>query len=276
MPLYQEGIFFIPQRSTLQILKCQAAGEEKETAVVYDYKSLYLFSSEGRFRNFVVRMVHHPFFENFIILVIFANTFDLAVYDYNDRDDLTQHNQLLEKASKVYTIIFTVELVVKVIAQGFMRHRNSYLRDPWNWLDFTVVIVGLLEFLPFVSLSVVKALRVLRVLRPLRSVKQFPSMRRLIDALLSSLPSLANAVVFMFFIFLLFGILGVQQFPGTMYQRCRLSESPNYEDNTWPYDEDVAGLCRKAGQGESQCPAGTFCFGPEDGGLSRDIDKPWE
>ena len=62
-------------------------------------------------------------------------------------------------------------------------------------------------------------------------------MRRLIDSLLSSLPALANAVVFMFFIFLLFGILGVQQFPGTMYQRCRLTEEP-LADGTWPYLED--------------------------------------
>ena len=78
---------------------------------------------------------------------------------------------MLELAAKVYTVIFTVELVLKVVAMGFVKHKNAYMRDPWNWLDFTVVVVGLLEFLPFVSLSVIKALRVLRVLRPLRSVK---------------------------------------------------------------------------------------------------------
>ena len=145
------------------------------------------------------------------------------------------------------------------------------MRDIWNWLDFTVVLVGVLEFLPFVSLSVLKALRVLRVLRPLRSIKQFPSMRRLIDALFGSMSALANAVVFMFFIFLLFGILGVQQFPGTMYHRCRYTEEP-LEDGTWPYDPDQA-LCRLE---ESNCPAGLFCKSPFDGGLSSDIDKPWE
>jgi hypothetical protein len=51
-------------------------------------------------------------------------------------------------------------------------------------------------------------------------------MRRLIESLLASLPSLGNAVVFMFFIFILFGILGVQQFKGMTYQRCRLTEKP--------------------------------------------------
>ena len=140
-------------------------------AVVYDYNSLFLFSSESKFRKFIVRMVHNPFFENFIILCIAFNTIDLAIYDYNDRDDKTEFNRALEWFSKLYTIVFTIELLLKVIAMGFVMHKNAYMRDPWNWLDFTVVVVGILEFLPFVSLSVIKALRVLRVLRPLRSIK---------------------------------------------------------------------------------------------------------
>lgn len=53
-------------------------------------------------------------------------------------------------------------------------------------------------------------------------------MRRLISSLLGSLPELANAVVFMFFIFLLFGILGVQQFKGVLYQRCRVDPEPKF------------------------------------------------
>ena len=31
-------------------------------------------------------------FDSFIILLIFINSIVLAVYDYNDRDDLTGHN----------------------------------------------------------------------------------------------------------------------------------------------------------------------------------------
>ena len=34
---------------------------------------------------------------------------------------------------------------------GFVVHRNSYLRDYWNWLDLMVVIFGLLEELELPS-----------------------------------------------------------------------------------------------------------------------------
>ena len=134
----------------------------------------------------------------------------MALTDYNDRDNETQFNKTLERISTVFSYIFTVEFVLKVIAMGFIMHKKSYMRDPWNGLDFLVVISGLVEiFAGDKGSKSVRALRVLRVLRPLKSINAFPKMRRIISALLSSLPALGNAVAFMMFIFLLFGILGV-------------------------------------------------------------------
>lgn len=96
-------------------------------------------------------------------------------------------------------------------------------------------------------------------------------MRRLIGALLSSLPNLGNAVLFMLFIFLLFGILGVQQFGGSVYQRCRFTDTPN-ADGTWPYDETIPYLCSKESQGNYQCPEDRYCHAPLDGNLAMEID----
>lgn len=148
-------------------------------------------------------------FENIIILLIFLNSIILAIYDYNDRDNLTPYNQVLEEIGKVFTIAFAVEMVLKILAMGFIIHKNAYLRDAWNWLDFIVVITGIMEMMEL-SWFKVRALRTLRVLRPLRSIKAFPKMRQLISSLVGSVNSLLNAVVFMLFIFMLFGILGIQ------------------------------------------------------------------
>jgi hypothetical protein len=101
-----------------------------------------------------------------------------------------------------------------------------------------------------------KALRTFRVLRPLRSINAVPSkifhlilgMRRLIGSLLSSLPALANVVVFLIFVFILFGILGVQQFSGALYSRCRLTEIPISPGN-WPIDTTINRLCTPDGTG---------------------------
>ena len=161
---------------------------------------------------------------------------------------------------------------MKVIAMGFCMHPKSYMRDPWNWLDFIVVVTGVIELgAGDKGAQSVRALRVLRVLRPLKSINAFPKMRRLIGALLSSLPNLGNAVLFMLFIFLLFGILGVQQFGGSVYQRCRFTDVPN-ADGTWPFDEDIPFLCSKEAQGNYHCPADRYCHSPLDGDLEMTID----
>jgi len=39
----------------------------------------------------------------------------------------------------VFTVVYTVEMVVKIVGRGFVLHRFSYLRDPWNWIDFVVI-----------------------------------------------------------------------------------------------------------------------------------------
>jgi len=33
-------------------------------------------------------------------------------------------------------------MIFKIIGRGFAFHKYAYLRDPWNWLDFIVVIMG--------------------------------------------------------------------------------------------------------------------------------------
>ena len=75
--------------SCLECLRsCSNTDDAREMVYIYDYNSLYLFHSEKEFRKSLVKLIHHPVFENFIILCIAINTFNLAIYDYNDRDAL--------------------------------------------------------------------------------------------------------------------------------------------------------------------------------------------
>ena len=108
-----------------------------------------------------------------------------------------------------FTVLFAIEMLLKIVAQGLFFHKNAYLKDAWNWLDTVVVVTGILEMM-HLSWFKVRALRTLRVLRPLRSIKAFPKMRKLVSSLIGSVDSLLNAVAFMLFIFMLFGILGIQ------------------------------------------------------------------
>lgn len=77
-------------------------------------------------------------------------------------------------------MIFTVECLIRIAAMGFIYHWNAYLRDAWNWLDFLVVITGVIEIALGSKVGSVRSLRVLRVLRPLRSINSIPRMKKLI------------------------------------------------------------------------------------------------
>jgi hypothetical protein len=47
-----------------------------------------------------------------------------------------------ERVEYVFLVIFTLECIMKIVAYGFVAHQNAYLRNTWNFLDFTIVFIG--------------------------------------------------------------------------------------------------------------------------------------
>ncbi|KAI8478713.1 hypothetical protein Bbelb_435480, partial [Branchiostoma belcheri] len=43
----------------------------------------------------------------------------------------------------IFNGIYTIEMLVKLSARGYVLQHFTYLRDPWNWLDFAVVVLAL-------------------------------------------------------------------------------------------------------------------------------------
>lgn len=92
----------------------------------------------------------------------------------------------------MFSFIFLLECIFKIIAQGFVIGKKTYLRSAWNALDFIIVIGGVIEFIMHVSTNgdneivQLKSLRMLRVLRPLKGLKTIPTLRKQVTALLES------------------------------------------------------------------------------------------
>ena len=78
-----------------------------------------------------------------------------------------------------HTSYFTVELAIKVVAQGFVLGPKTYLADLANWLDVFIVGAGIFDFMPTDAEGGggVSSLRALRVLRALRAVNKFPNLK---------------------------------------------------------------------------------------------------
>jgi len=102
-------------------------------------------------------------------------------------------------------------MCLKVIAQGFILHRDSYLRNFCNFNDFLVVLSGLLEMI----IADNKVLKLIRVsCRPMKLVYQVQSIKQLIYSLIASLPEFTNIGIFKVFIFVLFATMGLQKYCG--------------------------------------------------------------
>ena len=76
---------------------------------------------------------------------------------------------------------------LKIIAKGFIFGKNSYLKDPWNDLDFTIVSTGLLSKVLTSSKLNLTGLRSFRVLRPLKTITNIKGLKKLVVTLLSSI-----------------------------------------------------------------------------------------
>ena len=117
-----------------------------------------------------------------------------------------------------------MECLLKIIVMGFAGNQYAYLNDAWNKLDFIIVLISLVNFLPGLNPGFLKALRSARVLRPLKSISKLEKMKILMRTIVYSISGLINVCAFLSFVFGIFAILGLHVFNGAQYHFCRETE----------------------------------------------------
>ncbi|RVE70489.1 hypothetical protein OJAV_G00065000 [Oryzias javanicus] len=144
-----------------------------------------------------------------------------------------------------FTGIYTFESLVKITARGFCIDDFTFLRDPWNWLDFMVISMAYItEFVnlgnvsalrtfrvlralktisvipEFVDLGNVSALRTFRVLRALKTISVIPGLKTIVGALIQSVKKLSDVMILTVFCLSVFALIGLQLFMGNLRQKC--------------------------------------------------------
>jgi hypothetical protein len=236
-----------------QMTRSKEAEEDKAWKRVVE-TSLNVIPISNPLRLLCLWIVEQPAFDNFILILIILNSLLLAGEDQRDPDYFI--NILAEEIDVYLTVIFTIECVLKVIAFGFIRGPNAYLVDYWNWIDFTVVVTGLMMYLvpqqllaPYLGEGFsLDFLRVFRVMRPLRALTVVPEMKKIVNTVLLSIPRLGNVGLMAMFLMTIFGILFVHFWGGIFFRACRATEQPVYDPigDCWdfPLDENAEGrLC---------------------------------
>ena len=178
--------------------------------------SLFILSPTNKLRVALGQMVDTSWFQNSILTAIVISSLSLAM-DEPGLDEDSGVGQFLFYCNWVFTITFTIELIIKVMVYGFLFTPSAYLKDGWNVLDCLIVIISLVSILDSGSGSSLKALRALRALRPLRTIKRAPGLRVVVDALLACMPSFVNISIVSFIFYLVFAIMGVQFWAGKFW-----------------------------------------------------------
>ncbi|XP_068915162.1 voltage-dependent T-type calcium channel subunit alpha-1G-like [Tenebrio molitor] len=201
------------------LMLCEPTGCLKER----EEFSLYIFPHENRFRQWCYWFVNQKWFDNAILLFIAMNCITLAMERPNIPPN-SNERLFLSTSNYVFTVVFTIEMFVKVVAAGMCYGPNAYFTSGWNIMDGSLVIISIVDLLMSLIRSnsprifgILRVFRLLRSLRPLRVINRAPGLKLVVQTLLSSLRPIGNIVLICCTFFIIFGILGVQLFKGSFY-----------------------------------------------------------
>ncbi|XP_029783216.1 voltage-dependent T-type calcium channel subunit alpha-1G isoform X19 [Suricata suricatta] len=200
------------KRRNLMLDDVIASGSPSSAAPEAQCKPYY--SDYSRFRLIVHHMCTSHYLDLFITGVIGLNVVTMAMEHY-------QQPQILDEALKIcnyiFTIIFVLESVFKLVAFGFRR----FFQDRWNQLDLAIVLLSIMGItleeievnasLP-INPTIIRIMRVLRIARVLKLLKMAVGMRALLDTVMQALPQVGNLGLLFMLLFFIFAALGVELF----------------------------------------------------------------
>lgn len=199
-------------------------------------RTLFLFTETHPIRHACVAMMSSPWFERVILCAIIVSSIALAI-DTPLTDPNSTLAFFLGNMDIAFTILFTAEMVIKLVSVGMVMGPGSYLRSGWNMLDCLIVCASILSLATdgnptFRSL---RSLRVLRALRPLRIISRNPSLRLAVTALFRAGKPILNVLLVTGMFYLAFAILAVSFLKGG-FGAC---QGPAFSSLSWEQQDLV-------------------------------------
>uniref|UniRef100_A0A8C1TJ83 Sodium channel protein n=1 Tax=Cyprinus carpio TaxID=7962 RepID=A0A8C1TJ83_CYPCA len=175
--------------------------------------SLYIISPFSLFRQIAIKILIHSYPFQFFSMIIMCTILTNCVF-------MTFSNppEWSKQVEYTFTGIYTFESLTKIVARGFCIDGFTFLRDPWNWLDFMVISMAYVT--EFVDLGNVSALRTFRVLRALKTISVIPGLKTIVGALIQSVKKLSDVMILTVFCLSVFALIGLQLFMGNLRQKC--------------------------------------------------------
>ncbi|CAK6982852.1 voltage-dependent T-type calcium channel subunit alpha-1H-like [Scomber scombrus] len=133
--------------------------------------SFYVLSPQNRFRICCQHVVSHNLFDHMILLFILLSCVTIAL-ERPGIDPGSKEQWILNMSRYVFSAVFFVEMLFKVLALGVMFGKECYCKSSWNIMDGSLVILSLVHI--FVSmLKMDKASRLYSIFRSVVFVSLF-------------------------------------------------------------------------------------------------------
>ncbi|XP_050767569.1 sodium channel protein type 4 subunit alpha [Gymnogyps californianus] len=171
--------------------------------------ALYLLGPFHPIRRGAIKVLIHSLFSMFIMITILTNCVFMT---------LSNPPAWSKNVEYTFTGIYTFESLIKILSRGFCIDSFTFLRDPWNWLDFMVISMAYIT--EFVDLGNISALRTFRVLRALKTITVIPGLKTIVGALIQSVKKLSDVMILTVFCLSVFALIGLQLFMGNLRQKC--------------------------------------------------------
>nr|XP_004662158.2 sodium channel protein type 10 subunit alpha isoform X1 [Jaculus jaculus] len=217
-------------------------------------RALWLFSPFNLIRRTAIKVSVHSWFTVFITVTILVNCVCMT------RTDLP------EKIEYVFTGIYTFEALIKILARGFCLNEFTYLRDPWNWLDFSVITLAYVG--AAIDLRGISGLRTFRVLRALKTVSVIPGLKVIVGALIHSVRKLADVTILTIFCLSVFALVGLQLFKGNLKNKCVRNDMEVVTNDSFKVEGKDLYMIKQGttepllcgnGSDAGHCPSGYVC-----------------
>ncbi|XP_072389146.1 sodium channel protein 60E-like isoform X1 [Diabrotica undecimpunctata] len=200
--------------------------------------SFFYFSPFNPFRKTCIYLCTNQYFDYLVMATILLNCVFLAMAE------------TIEEAEYIFLAIYTLEMIIKAIAKGFILNKYTYLRNPWNWLDFIVITSGYATI--GMEVGNLAGLRTFRVLRALKTISILPGLKTIINALLHSFKQLAEVMTLTIFCLMVFALFALQVYKGELRNKCVLKmDDHNASYEVWfNYTQDPSNWLLRNSTGE--------------------------
>uniref|UniRef100_A0A8C0ALI1 Voltage-dependent N-type calcium channel subunit alpha n=1 Tax=Bos mutus grunniens TaxID=30521 RepID=A0A8C0ALI1_BOSMU len=167
----------------------------------------YMPQNKQSFQYKTWTFVVSPPFEYFIMAMIALNTVVLMMKFY---DAPYEYELMLKCLNIVFTSMFSMECVLKVIAFGVL----NYFRDAWNVFDFVTVLGSITDILMVLVMTSGRRdfLRLFRAARLIKLLRQGYTIRILLWTFVQSFKALPYVCLLIAMLFFIYAIIGMQVF----------------------------------------------------------------